>query len=61
MTFWEPIPPDPRSYTAFTPAAKRGANLFKICETSGHTSLEMLRTYVRDAELFENHAGDGLL
>jgi site-specific recombinase XerD len=44
-----------------TSAAKRGANLFKICDTSGHKSLEMLRTYVRDAELFVDHAGDGLL
>ena len=44
-----------------TSAAKRGANLFKICDTSGHKSLEMLRTYVRDAELFVNHAGTGLL
>jgi site-specific recombinase XerD len=44
-----------------TSAAKRGANLFKICDTSGHKSLEMLRTYVRDAELFSNHAGAGLL
>jgi hypothetical protein len=44
-----------------TSAAKRGANLFKICDTSGHKSLEMLRTYVRDAELFASHAGSGLL
>lgn len=44
-----------------TSAAKRGANLFKICDTSGHKSLEMLRVYVRDAELFSNHAGAGLL
>lgn len=44
-----------------TSAAKRGANLFKICDTSGHKSLEMLRTYVRDAELFTDHAGAGLL
>jgi site-specific recombinase XerD len=44
-----------------TSAAKRGANLFKICDTSGHKSLEMLRTYVRDTELFANHAGTGLL
>jgi hypothetical protein len=35
--------------------------LFKICDTSGHKSLEMLRTYVRDADLFVNHAGAGLL
>jgi hypothetical protein len=44
-----------------TSAAKRGANLFKICDTTGHKSLEMLRTYTRDAELFANHAGAGLL
>jgi site-specific recombinase XerD len=44
-----------------TSAAKRGRNLFKICDISGHKSLEMLRTYVRDAELFVDNAGDGLL
>jgi site-specific recombinase XerD len=44
-----------------TSAAKRGANLFKICDTTGHKSLEMLRIYTRDAELFANHAGAGLL
>jgi hypothetical protein len=42
-----------------TSAAKRGANLFKICDC--YKSLEMLRTYVRDAELFANQAGAGLL
>jgi site-specific recombinase XerD len=44
-----------------TSAAKHGANLFKICDTTGHKSLEMLRTSTRDAELFANHAGAGLL
>ena len=29
---------------------KRGANLIKITDVTGHRSLEMLKTYSRDAE-----------
>ena len=32
-----------------TSAVKRGANLFKITDVTGHRSLEMLKTYSRDA------------
>src|SRR5262245_21799122 len=35
-----------------TTAVKRGVNLLKICDQTGHKSLEMLRVYCRDAELF---------
>ena len=35
-----------------TTAIKRGVNLLKICDQTGHKSLEMLRVYWRDAELF---------
>ena len=42
-------------------AVKRGANLIKITDVTGHRSLEMLRTYSRDAEAFVGHAGAGLL
>ena len=31
-------------------AVKRGANLIKITDVTGHKSLEMLKTYGRDAE-----------
>jgi site-specific recombinase XerD len=44
-----------------TSAVKRGANLIKITEVTGHRSLEMLKTYSRDAEAFVGHAGAGLL
>ena len=44
-----------------TSAVKRGANLLKITDVTGHRSLEMLKTYSRDAEAFIGHAGAGLL
>jgi site-specific recombinase XerC len=44
-----------------TSAVKRGANLIKITDVTGHRSLEMLKTYSRDAEAFIGHAGAGLL
>jgi hypothetical protein len=36
-------------------------NLLKICDQTGHKSLEMLRVYCRDAELFVGNAAAGLL
>lgn len=44
-----------------TSAAARGANLFKILDVTRHKSVDTLRGYVRDAELFHNHAGQGML
>jgi site-specific recombinase XerD len=44
-----------------TSAAQRGASIFKMMDVSRHRSIETLRGYVRDAELFRNHAGSGLL
>ena len=44
-----------------TSAAKRGASLFKMMETSRHRSTDTLVSYVRDQELFKDHAGSGLL
>jgi site-specific recombinase XerD len=44
-----------------TTAVKRGVNLVKICDQTGHRSLEMLRVYSRDAELFAGNAAAGLL
>src|SRR5262249_1482930 len=44
-----------------TSAVKRGANLIKITDVTGHRSLEMLKTYSRDAEAFVGHAGAGPL
>jgi site-specific recombinase XerD len=45
----------------FTSAAKRGASIFKMMDVNRHRSVDTLRGYVRDAELFQNHAGEGLL
>jgi integrase len=44
-----------------TSAAKRGASIFKMVDQSRHRSVETLRGYVRDAEIFKEHAGTGLL
>jgi hypothetical protein len=44
-----------------TSAAARGASIFKMMDVSRHKSVDTLRGYVRDAEMFRDHAGDGLL
>ncbi|MCU1248864.1 MAG: integrase/recombinase xerD [Edaphobacter sp.] len=44
-----------------TSAAKRGASMFKMMATSRHRSPASLVGYVRDQELFVDHAGSGLL
>jgi site-specific recombinase XerD len=59
---------DPRSFSGhslragfLTSAARRGASIFKMMDVSRHRSIDTLREYVRDAELFRDHAGSGLL
>ena len=44
-----------------TSAAARGAPIFKMADQSRHKSMDTLRGYVRDAEIFKDHAGSGLL
>jgi integrase len=44
-----------------TSAAARGASVFKMADQSRHKSMDTLRSYVRDAEIFKRHAGEGLL
>jgi site-specific recombinase XerD len=44
-----------------TSAAARGATIFKMMDVSRHKSVDTLRVYVRDAEIFRDHAGAGLL
>jgi integrase len=44
-----------------TSAAARGASVFKMKEVSRHKSIDVLGGYVRDANLFRDHAGSGLL
>jgi hypothetical protein len=44
-----------------TSAAKRTTSIFKMMDQSRHRSVETLRGYVRDAEIFKEHAGAGLL
>jgi site-specific recombinase XerD len=44
-----------------TSAAANGTSIFKMMDVSHHKSVDTLRGYVRDAELFKDHAGAGLL
>jgi hypothetical protein len=44
-----------------TEAAKAGASLPKMQEVSRQKKVEVLLGYVRDAALFENHAGESFL
>jgi site-specific recombinase XerD len=44
-----------------TSAARRGATVFKMRDVSRHKSIDVLSSYVRDADLFRDHAGAGLL
>jgi integrase len=44
-----------------TSAAGKGASIFKMMDVSRHKSVDTLRGYVRDSELFKDHAGAGLL
>jgi site-specific recombinase XerD len=44
-----------------TSAAARGASIFKMMDVSRHKSMDTLRDYVRDADLFRDHAGAGPL
>jgi len=44
-----------------TEAARNGADIWKIQQVSRHKSMQILSGYVRDARLFEDHAGDRFL
>jgi site-specific recombinase XerD len=44
-----------------TSAAAKGASIFKMMDVSRHKSVDTLRGYVRDVEVFKDHAGAGLL
>ena len=44
-----------------TSAAMNGASIFKMMGISRHKSIQTLKGYVRMAEEFKNHAGEGLL
>ena len=59
---------DPSSVSAhslragfLTSAAQRGASVFKLMDVSRHKSVDTLSAYVRDIELFNDHAGTRLL
>lgn len=38
-----------------------GANLFKIMDVSRHKSVQTVKGYVRNAEMFKDHAGSSFL
>jgi len=44
-----------------TAGARAGASVFKLKEVSRLRSTDVLASYVRDAHLFEDHAGEGFL
>jgi len=44
-----------------TAGARAGAGVFKLKEVSRHKSTDVLASYVRDAHIFEDHAGEGFL
>lgn len=44
-----------------TEASRSGATIAKMQEVSRHKKVEVLLGYVRSAELFEDHAGEGFL
>ena len=44
-----------------TSAARAGADVWKIQQVSRHKSLQVLSGYVRDARLFDDHAGEPFL
>ena len=44
-----------------TSAAEAGANLFKIMDVSRHKNMQTVKRYVRQADLFKNHAGASFL
>jgi hypothetical protein len=44
-----------------TSAARRGASVFKMPDVSRHKSMDLLQAYVRNADLFRDHAAAGLL
>lgn len=59
---------DPRTYSGhslragfLTSAAASRANIFKMMDQSGHKSVETMRVMSEIAELFQDHAGAGLL
>ena len=64
----EEIGLDPKLYSGHslragfaTAAAMQGATEIAIMRQTGHRSLEMVRRYVREGNLFRKHAGEGLL
>jgi site-specific recombinase XerD len=44
-----------------TSAARAGASIFKMREVSRHRTLQVLADYVRDARIFDDHAGKDFL
>jgi hypothetical protein len=42
-----------------TKGGRRGASVFKMRDESRHKSMDVLQAYVRDANMFRDHAGAG--
>jgi hypothetical protein len=39
-----------------TSAASNGASIFKVMDVGRHRSIEALRGYIRDSDMFKDHA-----
>ncbi len=44
-----------------TAGTRAGASVFKLKEVSRHRSTDVLASYIRDAHIFKDYAGDGFL
>ena len=67
-TYAKRIGLEPASFSAhslragfLTSAAQSGASVFKMMDVSRHKRMDTIRGYIRDTELFRDHAGTGLL
>jgi site-specific recombinase XerD len=67
-TYAKRIGLEPASFSAhslragfLTSAAQSGASVFKMMNVSRHKRMDTIRGYIRDTELFRDHAGTGLL
>jgi hypothetical protein len=49
--------PIPFAPSFLTSAARRGESMFRMRDVSRHQSMNVLQTYLRDADLFQDHAG----
>ena len=47
--------------TPITSAANSGADVFRVMDVSRHKSVNIVKTYVRRAKQFDDHAGQSFM